>query len=68
MKKYKPGRGITSLDELAAQEFVYWRDKITHREWFLSWQLQMAIGAMQSGIIKTAERATENFKEEIERR
>ena len=29
-RKYRKGGKITSLDELAKQEFVYFHDKITH--------------------------------------
>jgi hypothetical protein len=49
MKKYRKGDPITSLDELVKQEFVYWNDKITHRGWFMSWQIKMALNALQHG-------------------
>lgn len=55
-RKYRPGRLITSLDDLAAQEFVYWNDKITHHGWVMSWQMHMAQQAIQAGIIRAAER------------
>jgi hypothetical protein len=48
-KKYSKGEPIKSLDELASQEFVYWRDKITHKGWFMSWQISMAQNAIQHG-------------------
>lgn len=41
-RKYRRGEAITSLDELAKQEFVYFFDKITHRGWFMSWQFSLA--------------------------
>lgn len=41
-RKYRKGGKITSLDELAKQEFVYIFDKITHRGWFGSWQFSLA--------------------------
>jgi hypothetical protein len=49
MEKYSKGELIKSLDELASQEFVYWRGKITHRGWFMSWQISMALNAIQHG-------------------
>ena len=41
-RKYRKGGPITSLDELAKQEFVYFIDKITNRGWFMSWQFSLA--------------------------
>lgn len=52
MKKYKVGGMITSLDELAKQEGVYWRlggnneYKYLHAGWFRSLQLQYIIMEM----------------------
>ena len=55
MKKYSKGEPIKSLDELVSQEFVYWNNKVTHKGWFLSWQLQMAHKAIFRGnVIFTA--------------
>ena len=45
-RKYERGEHILSLDELSKQEFVYWRDRITPRGWFLSWQFRMALNAI----------------------
>lgn len=45
-KRYTRGKHILTLDELIKQEFVYWNDKITHRGWFMSWQIQMAVNAL----------------------
>ena len=45
-RKYARGDHILTLDELASQEFVYWRDRITPRGWFLSWQFRMALNAI----------------------
>ena len=45
-RKYEKSEHILSLDELSRQKFVYWRDKITHRGWFMSWQLIMAYNAI----------------------
>jgi hypothetical protein len=49
MRRYTKGEPIKSLDELVSQEFVYWNDKITHKGWFLSWQIKMALNAIQTG-------------------
>lgn len=49
MKHYTKGEPITSLDELVQQEFVYWNDKITHKGWFMSWQLKMTVDALKQG-------------------
>ena len=50
-RKYCKGEKITSLDELAKQEFVYFFDKITHNGWFMSWQFRMAKGFIDRGIL-----------------
>lgn len=52
--KYTKGEKITSLDELAAQEFVYFHDKITHCGWFLSWQVRWAKQHIDDGFIRKA--------------
>jgi hypothetical protein len=53
-KQYRPGPKVHFLNELMEQDFVYWWDKITPKGWFLSWQLRMAQGAIDKGIIRTA--------------
>lgn len=45
-RKYRRGGHILSLDELVRQEFVYWNYKVTHRGWFIVWQLRMAAHAI----------------------
>ena len=55
-RKYRKGNQITSLDELAEQEFVYFFDKITHNGWFMSWQFRMAKNLISRGILFTAEK------------
>ena len=37
-RKWRKGPHITSLDELARQEVVFWWDKPQSKGWFLSWQ------------------------------
>jgi len=53
-RKYERGEPITSLDELAEQDFVYWHDKVTPRGWFMSWQLKMTCDALKRGVIYKA--------------
>ena len=53
-RKYKQGGKILSLDALTKQDFVYWHDKIIPRKWFMCWQIEMTIRAMESGIIRYA--------------
>ena len=53
-RKYKQGGKILSLDALTKQDFVYWHDKIIPRKWFMCWQIQMTIQAMEAGIIRYA--------------
>ncbi len=55
--KYKQGRKLTAaeaVDAIAAGEFIYWREKITHPGWAQNWQTRMLIKACQSGIIREA--------------
>ncbi len=39
--KFHKGGHILSMDEFVKQEFVFLNDKITHRGWFMSWQIRM---------------------------
>ena len=55
-KKYRKGAKITSLDELAKQEFVYCFDKITHRGWFESWQFRLTQRDIERGCLYYAEK------------
>ena len=50
-RKYQKGEKITSLDELAKQEFIYFHDKITHNGWFTSWQFRMAKSFIDRGVL-----------------
>jgi len=51
-RKCRKGGRISSLDELARQEIVYWNHKPTAKGWFLSWQFRMAYNAvMEKGVI-----------------
>ena len=59
-RKYRKGAVITSLDELAEQEFIYVvrgvSQKILHAGWFLSWQFRLVKDYLRSGMIYRAER------------
>ena len=50
-RKYKKGGPITSLEELAKQDFVYFFDKIQPKGWFKSWQIRYAEGQIKLGRI-----------------
>lgn len=50
-RKYRKGDKITSLDELAKQEFIYCHDKITHCGWFMSWRLSFVLRSMKCGCL-----------------
>lgn len=58
-RKYRKGAVITSLDELAKQEFVYVNDRITHTGWCLAWQIGLALRYIKNGCIYYAERIEE---------
>lgn len=59
-RKYRPGGTITSLDELATQEFVYIHDKIYHRGWWQSLQFSFVKRKLDGGFIRKAERVIED--------
>lgn len=62
-RKFSKGAQITSLDELAKQEFVYFFDKITHHGWFGSWQFSLARRYIERGVLFYAERIEEHEKQ-----
>ena len=59
-RKYRKGGKITSLDELAKQEFVYFYDKITHGGWACAWQISLAKRYIDNGCLYYAERISDN--------
>jgi hypothetical protein len=59
-RKYRKGEKITSLDELAKQNFIYFHDKITHGGWACAWQISLAKRYIENGWIYYAERIGEN--------
>ena len=50
-RKYKKGECITSIQELIAQDFIYFYDKITSKGWFGSWQLRWAELMINRGVL-----------------
>lgn len=58
-RKYRKGAKITSLDELAKQEFIYLSDKIFHAGWFSSWQFWLAKMYIDRGWLYYAEKEGE---------
>ena len=66
-RKYRRGSHIRSMDELVRQEVVFWKDKPTHKGWFMSWQLGMTAKTIgEKGIIYYAMPAgvTSRFEDE----
>ena len=59
-RKYRKGDKITSLDELAKQDFIYVFHKITHHGWFGSWQFSLAWRYIERGCLYYAERITDD--------
>lgn len=59
-RKYRRGEKITSLDELAKQEFVYFYDKIYHNGWFASWRFRDIARYIQRGCLYYAERTEDD--------
>jgi hypothetical protein len=65
-RKYRKGEKITSLDELAKQEFIYFFDKITHCGWFMSWQFILAEMYIRRGWLYYAVKIEEEDNEQRE--
>lgn len=40
-RKLRPGPHITSIDEVAEQELIFFHEKVYHKGWFWSWPLRM---------------------------
>lgn len=49
--RYRKGKQITSLDELATKKFVYVHNRINHIGWCLSWQLRLAKQYVDAGVV-----------------
>ena len=65
-RKYRRGEQITSLDELAKQELVYFYDKIYHHGWFASWRFREVKNYVQRGCLYYAEMITDNEQREAD--
>ena len=61
-KKYKPGEGIITLDELYEQEFIFWRNRVVNRGWFGSWQIRWAKQQITQKLIRKAIKIEEETK------
>lgn len=59
MRKYTPGQRITSVDELMAQDMIYFVSggyrKPYHKGWFLSWPLRTVQDYLARGVLYAAE-------------
>lgn len=56
MKTFEKGERITSLDEVSKQEFVYWRHKVHHVGWFMSWPARFLLDQINLGHIYYAKK------------
>ena len=62
MKTFEIGEPLRSLDEIAEQEFIYFRNyKVYHCGWFMSWPARQLLllakdGAIRKAIKKQAEK------------
>ena len=65
-RKYRRGDKITSLDELAKQEFIYFLHKVTHVQWFMSWQFRLAKCYIDRGWLYYAEKIERTDNEQKE--
>lgn len=50
-RKWRKGNQITSLDELAKQDLIYFGDKVTHAGWFGRWQFTLAKTFLDRGLL-----------------
>lgn len=55
-RKYRKGALITSIGELAEQEFICHGPNVYHKGWFLSWQISFAKQMIERGFLYRAER------------
>lgn len=58
--KYRPGGRITSIDQLAKEEFVYFNNRLIHRGWFMSWHLRFAQHMINSDRLYRADRSVDD--------
>lgn len=53
-RKYRIGPRITSLNELAEQEYIYCSGKIMHCGWFMSCQMRTVKMYIELGAVRAA--------------
>ena len=58
--KYRKGGQITSLDQIATQEYIFCQDQIIHREWFMSWLFGYANSILKAGLLFRADRKSDD--------
>lgn len=58
--KYRKGERITSLQELAESELVYFEDKVQCSAWFRCWRLKDAIAHIENRHLFRVERRMED--------
>lgn len=51
-RNFTAGEKITSLDELASQDKIFFEDQLLSRGWFSSWQLGTAEKLIKAGLLK----------------
>lgn len=49
MRKYRQGARIDRIDDLLNQKYIMWNDKVYHKGFFLSWQMQFILNRLRSG-------------------
>lgn len=65
MKNFEIGSPLYSLDEIAEQEFIYFRNfKVYHRGWFMSWPARQLLQLAKEGAIRKAIKKQAEAKEE----
>lgn len=61
-KKYKPGEIVTNLNELYAQDFIFWRGTLTPFGWFQNWQMAWTQIQINRRVIRKAVKIEEAQK------
>lgn len=49
------GKKITNISEVVQQDFIYCRNKLYHKGWFMSWQMQYMMNLISLGVVYYAE-------------
>lgn len=61
-RKYKPGEIVINLNELYAQDFIFWRETLTPFGWFQNWQMTWAQRQINYRVIRKAIKIEEETK------